>query len=366
MGISAAGLTSTQATLQSLIQTHTQTQVNLSSDYSAVLLPNQQTANDNLNNATSNLGYDNSDIAKYSSQIASLDAQKAALVNPETQSFCLGVFQSSQGMCGMGMSMGGFNNDSQTVQLSGQDLIALNIAINASGGNDDPNNAALLQTATGGSSPSTSTTAPSTSTTADSTASTASTTSTSSTSTAATSTSMQNNYQAVLSNLQSQGITNAAMGSDGQSIVFTNSDGTTTKIYDANGNGGLDDGDYDFNTALTQFDAAMSAYNAKIAPINDQISSAEGQLTTAQSKASADSIAQASANAQLSQASGQIQDNLQQQDSENGQVNDLQGQLTGTQTKTDPNRHVVATGDPSTTPDKNGKPKLITDGSTTP
>ena len=280
MAISPTDLTNT---VNSQIGTKNSHLQDLSGQY--VLLVNENQQEQTIVNT------DTAKLADINSQIAALNAQKAALVDPHTESFTLGLFQGGNGTTDSSYS------DAKGVELTGTELTALKSSLSK-----------------------------------------------------VTSANIKGDYQSVLNDLKSQGINNASLGADGKSIVFTEANGKTTKIYDANGNGGLDTEDYNFNKALTDFNKEMTSYNAKVSEIDGKVNTlqaSEGPITTELN----------TANAQLTLIGAQINSNLSDQDSTNADLTNLTAQLNGTSAHTDPTQHVTATGDQNA--DNNGTRVLI-------
>lgn len=145
--------------------------------------------------------------------------------NPLNANFDVQEFiQNNKGMCGMGMGMGAFGE--KTVKLSGAELIALSTILTES---QEKGTA----TAT--------------------------------------------DFDDIAKQLQSTGIdAKSVVTSDGKkTIEITHADKTKTVVFDANGNGGLDTQDYNFNAALSDFKKDLEVFNGKMTAISQKIKASE-------------------------------------------------------------------------------------------
>ncbi|MDD3013505.1 MAG: LysM peptidoglycan-binding domain-containing protein [Candidatus Gastranaerophilales bacterium] len=156
----------------------------------------------------------------------------------------------NQGMCGMGMGMGRMS--STTVGLSGTELLVLAAALSSKTGSADNSPAANIMTALG-----------TVDTGFDATK----------LNDALSNTANTSNPSDLVEVLKAVGINattiavdvkdengNSINGACKTGIEITHADGKKTTVYDANGNGGLDTQDYDFNKSLVNFETDLAEY----------------------------------------------------------------------------------------------------------
>lgn len=144
--------------------------------------------------------------------------------NPLNANFDVQEFiQNNKGMCGMGMGMGAFGD--KTVKLSGAELIALSTI--------------LTESQEGGKA-------------------------------------TETDFASIAKKLQDTGINAQVVKVNGKdTIEITHADNSKTTVFDANGNGGLDTQDYNFNAALNEFKNDLAEFNGKMTAISNKIKESE-------------------------------------------------------------------------------------------
>ena len=150
--------------------------------------------------------------------------------NPLCNTYCVEEFiVTNQGMCGMGMGMGKFG--SNKIQLSGKELATLSLILCENEGSQASDVVTKLKEA-----------------------------------------GIDAKETAVTVKDENGNVVNGA-SKTGVEISHTNKDGTVTKtvVYDANGNGGLDTQDYNFNKALTEFETDLSKFKCEINKMDTEI-----------------------------------------------------------------------------------------------
>jgi hypothetical protein len=163
---------------------------------------------------------------KINDQLVKRDALEASTKNPLNKMYNVEEFViTNQGMCGMGMGMGKFAG--KTVSLSGKELTALSDIL---GKNEGAQASSVVDQLTAAGI-------------------------------------QAKEVDVTVKDENGKEVKNASK----KGVEITNPDGSKTVVYDANGNGGLDTQDYNFNKALKCFEKDLCDFKAQIKEIDTQV-----------------------------------------------------------------------------------------------